>query len=415
MVSHMSRKLSLTLLTSLVLAYGLPLAAQANTPSLSLNGFGTLAVVHSSEGEADFVSSMLMPRGAGHTSDWSAEVDSRLGLQLTANLTPRLSSVVQAVTEQQYDGQFRPAIEWANINFDVTPDLSMRVGRVILPVFMNSEYRKVGYATPWIRPPLEVYRTIPVSSADGVDVSYRTHIASVTNTLRATYGQSDSTFPYIDATLSRATAEARAREGLTVSNTMDHGNVSVFAAYSHYRLTIEEFNPLFDAFRMFGPEGDAIADRYNVDGKSFEVISLGARYDPGNWFAMGEWTQTSSRTFLADSRGWYISGGYRLGAFTPYLTYAGQRILSKTSTPGLSQPGSEALDAMLNAMLQGQPQQRSVSVGVRWDFSSNMAVKAQFDHMNHEGGSRGYLVNSQPGFEPGGSVNLFSLALDFVF
>ncbi|NIC07646.1 porin, partial [Billgrantia bachuensis] len=402
----MPRKPVLIASTLLMLTCGLPLAVQANTPSLSLNGFGTLGVVRSSEDQADFVSSMLMPRGAGHTSDWSAEVDSRLGLQLTASLTPRLSSVVQVVTEQQYDGRFRPAIEWANVNFDVTPDLSLRVGRVILPVFMNSEYRKVGYATPWVRPPLEVYRTIPVSSIDGVDISYRYHLANATNTLRATYGQSDSSFPYTDATLSRATAEASAREGLTFSNVVEQGNLSVFAAYSHYRLSIEDFNPLFDVFRMFGPEGDAIADRYNIDDKSFEVISLGARYDPGNWFVMGEWAQTSSRTFLADSRGWYISGGYRLGAFTPYLTYANQRIHSKTSIPGLSQPGSEALDAMLNSLLQGQPQQKSVSVGVRWDFSSNMAIKAQFDHMNHEGGSRGYLVNSQPGFEPGGSVNL---------
>ncbi|QTP60517.1 porin [Billgrantia antri] len=411
----MQRKPVLIAFILLMLTCGLPLAAQANTPSLSLNGFGTLGVVHSDEDQADFVSSMLMPRGAGHTSDWSAEVDSRLGLQLTANLTPRLSSVVQIVTEQQYDGQFRPAIEWANINFDVTPELSLRVGRVILPVFMNSEYRKVGYATPWVRPPLEVYRTIPVSSIDGLDVSYRSRIASATSTLRATYGQSDTTFPYIDNTGNRATAEARAREGLTISNVVEQGNLSVFAAYSHYRLSIEDFNPLFDVFRMFGPEGDAIADRYNVDDKSFEVISLGARYDPGNWFVMGEWAQTSSRTFLADNRGWYISGGYRLGAFTPYLTYANQRIHSQTSTPGLSQPGSEALDAMLNSLLQGQPQQKSISLGLRWDFSSSMAIKAQFDHMNHEGGSRGYLVNSQPGFDPGGSVNLFSLALDFVF
>lgn len=411
----MQRKPVLIAFILLMLTCGLPLAAQANAPSLSLNGFGTLGVVHSDEDQADFVASMLMPRGAGHTSDWSAEVDSRLGLQLTANLTPRVSSVVQVVTEQQYDGQFRPAVEWANINFDVTPDLSLRVGRVILPVFMKSEYRKVGYAVPWVRPPLEVYRTIPVSSADGLDVSYRFHIASATNTLRTTYGQSDSTFPYTDSAMGRATAEARAREGLTISNTVEQGSVSVFAAYSHYRLSIEDFNPLFDVFRMFGPEGDAIADRYNVDDKPFEVISLGARYDPGNWFVMGEWTQTNSRSFLADSRGWYVSGGYRLGAFTPYLTYASQRIHSKTSTPGLSQPGSEALDAMLNSLLQGQPQQKSISLGLRWDFSSNMAIKAQFDHMNHEGGSRGYLVNSQPGFDPGGSVNLFSLALDFVF
>ncbi|MCC5882867.1 MAG: porin [Halomonas sp.] len=396
-------------------ASGLPLAGQASTPALSLNGFGTLGVAHSSEDQADFASSLLMPRGAGHTTNWSAEVDSRLGLQLTAHLTPRFSSVVQVVTEQQYDGQFRPAVEWANISFDITPDLNVRAGRVVLPIFMNAEFRKVGYATHWIRPPMEVYRTIPVTHTDGLDISYRTRMANTTNTFRATYGQGNATFPYIDETWSRATAEARSREGLTLSNTLEKGNVSLFASYSQFRLSIEEFNPLFDAFRVFGSPGDAIADRYNVDDKSFEVISLGVRYDPGRWFVMGEWTQIESRSFLADSRGWYVTGGYRYGAWTPFATVGRQRIHSQTSSPGLSLPHSEPLDELLNSLLQWQPQQKSVSLGLRWDFNRNMALTAQFDHMDHETGSPGYLVNSQPGFEPGGSVNLFSLALDFVF
>lgn len=404
-----------TVIAMFVLMCGHATAAYAQTPSLSLNGFGTLGVVHSSEDRADYVANLFRPRGAGHTSDWSAEVDSRLGLQLTASLTPRFTSVVQVIAEQQYDGQFRPAIEWAYASFDATPSLNLRAGRVMLPIFMNSEYRKVGYATPWIRPPLEVYRSIPVSSIDGVDISYRYHLADATNTLRATYGQSDATFPYLDEAWSRTTADARSREGMTLSNTLERGNVSLFAAYGRFRLTIEEFNPLFDGYRQFGPPGDAIAERYNVDDKPVEVISLGARYDTGNWFVMGEWTQIESRSFLADSRGWYLSGGYRHGAFTPYVTVARQRIHSENSTPGLSQPHSEGLDAMLNTLLGWQPQQDSVALGVRWDVSRNMAITAQYDYMDHAAGSPGYLVNSQPDYEPGGSVRLFSLSLDFVF
>lgn len=411
----MLRKPAFTVITSLALVCGYPAVGHADTPTLALDGFGTLGVVHSSEEQADYVANLFMPRGAGHTSEWSAEVDSRLGLQLTTKLSPRVSSVVQVISEQRYDGTYNPAVEWAYISFDATPNLNLRAGRVMLPVFMNSEYRKVGYAIPWVRPPLEVYRSIPVTNIDGVDTSYRFHIANATNTLRATYGQSKATTPYIDEAGDLASLDAHAREGLAISNTLEQGNLSVFAAYSQFRLTIDAVDPLFDVFRAFGPEGDAIANRYNADDKRFEVISLGARYDPGSWFVTGEWVQTESRTFLADSRGWYISGGYRYGTLTPYVTIAKQRIHSETSTPGLSQPGSGALDAALNSMLQWQPKQQSVALGVRWDASSNVAVKAQFDHIDHEDGSPGYLVNSQPGFEPGGSVNLFSLALDFIF
>jgi hypothetical protein len=414
-VQPMSRKQPYTVVIVLMLIYGYTPAAHAGAPSLSLNGFGTLGVVHSSEDQAAFVSSIFAPRGAGHSSDWSAEVDSRLGLQLTADLTPHFSGVVQVISEQQYNGSYQPAIEWANVTYDVTPNMSLRAGRVMLPIFMSSEYRKVGYALPWVRPPQEVYGSVPVTNVDGIDVSYRLRFGDVNNTLRATYGQKNAKFPYIDANGDRATGDIESRESLTIGNKLEWDDVSLFASYTQLRLTIEEFTPFFDTYRLFGPLGAAIADRYDVEDKRFEVVSLGASFDRGDWFVMGEWTQTESRTFLADSRGWYVTGGYRFGAVTPYLTYARRRFHSSTSTPGLSQPGTEQLDAMLNSFLGYQPQQTSLSLGMRWDFAHNMSLKAQFDHMNHEAGSSGYLVNSQPGYEPGGSVNLFSLALDFVY
>ncbi|WP_346797123.1 porin [Halomonas sp. Bachu 37] len=410
----MLKKQTFTLLASLIMLWGCT-TAQADTPSLSLNGFGTLGAVHSSEDQAAFVSTIFAPRGAGHSSDWSAEVDSRLGLQLTADFSPRLSGVVQAVTEQRYDGSYRPTIEWANITFDATPDFSLRAGRVVLPIFMNAEYRKVGYALPWVRPPQEVYSSVPVTNTDGIDVSYRYRFGEVVNTLRATYGQSKVKFPYRDENDDLISGSTDAREGLTLGSELEWSELRLFAAYSQFRLTIEEFNPFFNLYRLYGTRGEAIADRYDIEDKRFEVISLGANYDRGDWFVMGEWTQTDSRSFLADSRGWYVTGGYRLGAITPYVTYARHRIYSSTSSPGLSQPGTEPLDAVLNSFLSYQPQQTSLALGARWDVSPNLALKAQFDHMDHKEGSPGYLVNQQPGFESGGSVNLFSLALDFVF
>lgn len=126
-------------------------------PMLTFDGFGTIGVVHSDEEHADFVAnSLVVPEGAGHTSQWSAEVDSRLGLQLTAEFTPRTSAVGQVVIEQQHDDSYEPEIEWLNLTHEATPDLRLRAGRVVLPVFMASDYRKVGYANPWVRPPQEV-------------------------------------------------------------------------------------------------------------------------------------------------------------------------------------------------------------------------------------------------------------------
>jgi hypothetical protein len=109
-------------------------------PSMfSFNGFGTLGVVHSSDNQADFVSNPAQPKGAGLTDSWSATPDTKLGVQLNAALTDRLSAVVQVMSQYQYDGTFRPDLEWANVKFLVTPDLSIRAGRIAIPTFMVSD------------------------------------------------------------------------------------------------------------------------------------------------------------------------------------------------------------------------------------------------------------------------------------
>ncbi|MCB2218650.1 hypothetical protein [Desulfofustis glycolicus] len=121
----------------------------------------------------DYVSNGFVPDGAGYTRSWSPEVDSRLGLQMAANLLLRLTGIVQVVAEQRYDDTYTPTIEWANLAFAITPDLNVRVGRMVLPVSIVSECRKAGNANPRVRPPEEVYRLIPVTNFDGIDLSYR--------------------------------------------------------------------------------------------------------------------------------------------------------------------------------------------------------------------------------------------------
>jgi predicted porin len=323
--------------------------------------------------------------------------------------------VLQFIAEQRYDDSYKPTLEWANLKFDITPDLSVRAGRIVLPTFLVSEYRKVGYANPWVRPPQEVYRVVPVTSTDGVDLSYRFRVDRFTNTVRAVYGSLDVKFP--------GGSEVQADGGLTLADTLEFGSATLFAQYSRTHLTVESVNPLFNAFRQFGPPGQAIAGRYDVDDTKFQTISLGARYDPGDWFVMGEYARSHSRSFLGDSRGWYVTGGYRFGAVTPYVTLARLQNHGNTSDPGLPLAGlpppaagqAAGLNAALNGLLGSAARQRSVSLGARWDFMRNAALKVQYDHIDLDAGSAGVLSNIQPGFRPGGSVSLFSVVVDFVF
>lgn len=134
----------------------------AKRPRFMFDGFGTLGLVHSGEQEADFVANPLRSDGAGFTREWSSEVDSRLGLQLTAALTKKLTAVVQVIVEQRHDDHYQPTLEWANLKYSFTEDFSVRFGRTALPTFASSDFRKVGYASPWVRPPVELYSLVPI-------------------------------------------------------------------------------------------------------------------------------------------------------------------------------------------------------------------------------------------------------------
>ena len=121
--------------------------ADPGASMLSISGFGTFGLVHSSEDNADFTANLLQPNGAGYTHSWSPDVDSRLGAQVIAHFTPQLSAMLQVISEQSYDNTYQPHVEWANIAYQPTPEFSVRVGRIVLPTFLLSDSRKVTEAS----------------------------------------------------------------------------------------------------------------------------------------------------------------------------------------------------------------------------------------------------------------------------
>lgn len=395
-------------------------AAMAQVPAFSFSGYGTVGVARSDNDRADYLVDAFKPSGPGYTREWNPEVDSRIAGQVTATFTPRITGVVQVIVQQRHDESWEPTVEWANVKWQVTDDFSVRGGRVVLPVFMVTDTRRVGYANPWVRPPVEVYSMVPVTYSDGLDASWKLAMGGGSTTFQLTAGRSDSKFPNssgFDA------GKAEARDLWALNGTWERGPFTARVNYGEAKLTISAFEPYFDAFRQFGPPGEAIAARYGLKDRRVDFLGFGANYDPGSWFAMGEWAHFDTHSAVGAKKAWYVSGGYRFGKFTPYATYADLKPEGPTSDPGLNltglPPPVAAVGAQLNAMLNAQlaviPQQSTASLGVRWDVLRNAALKAQWDYVRVGENSVGTFTNFQPGFRPGGRVNLFSLALDFVF
>jgi len=389
-------------------------ADELDKPLFSFSGFGTIGITRSSEVEADFSSSVLKFSGAGYTRRWSMDVDSRLGGQVTFNATQQLSAVLQVITEQRYDNSYRPIVEWANVKYQATPDFSVRAGRIAMPNYLVADYRKVSYAIPWARTPVEVYGLVPITNSDGIDASYRMHLGDVQNTVQVSYGKSNVPF---------TGGNVKVRDIAGIADTLEYGFASMRAIYMQSDLDIEVTRPLFDGFRQFGAPGIAIADAYDVKNKRANFLGLGASYDPGEWFVMAEYGSMHTHSYLGNQSAWHVSGGVRRGAFTPYLTVGQVRSNDATSDPGLPvaafppaiAPVAAGLNAGLNSLLGAQPVQKSATAGLRWDFMKNMSLKFEVEHIRLGEGSAGVLINVQPGFSPGGTVNLVSAVLDFVF
>ena len=352
--------------------------AEAGKPMLEFGGFGTLGVSHSSQRLGDYVLDSTLPKGPGRSRNWSATNDSRIGVQATANFTPKVSAVLQVISEYQADSAYRPAVEWANVKYAFTPDAYIRIGRIALPTFLDSDSRKVGYSYPWIHPPVELYRQLSMTNSEGMDASYRFGMGEAGNSIRIIYGSGRN---------ERPTSTSTARNLWGIFDTFEHGPATLRVGYqerdssSHNNLT--------------GVTGAWIR---NSD------LSVGASYDPGGWFAMSEWIQRKSTTKI-DAM--YISAGYRIYKLTPYLAYS-------QNSPASFLPGFPAPTA--SAIQSAKRSQRAVSLGARWDFMKNTDFKLQYDQMRLSDNSNGYLANVPAGvILYGTKFHVISAVLDFVF
>ncbi|MCC9595235.1 MULTISPECIES: hypothetical protein [unclassified Rubrivivax] len=407
-------------------ACGLLSVAQAQgAPEFKFSGFGTVAAVHSSEDQADFVATVFQPRGAGASDSWSFNPDSKLGAQASAVFGPQWSAVVQLVSQQNHDNDWVPHLEWANVRWQATPDLALRVGRTALPVFQLSETRLVGYANATVRPAPEIYRILPVTSNDGVDLSWRHTLAGGRNTVQAFFGTTKVDLP-------TGTIESDRSWGL--ASTFETGDLALRLGYSSFNVKIDAdgVNTLNAGIAAFGTaaaplptvaaRAAVLADRYRTEDMGTRVLALGFSYDPGQWFVSGEAMRFDTESVLADTTGWQLVGGWRFGTLTPYVGYA--RIKADIDEEAaFAATGSGPLDAAaanvvggINRTLQVlNGSQKTATVGLRWDFMRNTALKLQWDHTRIDEGSWGRLTNFEPGFEPGGKVDLVTVAVDFVF
>ena len=158
-----------------------------------------------------------------------------------------------------------------------------------------------------------------------------------------------------------------------------------------------------------------------ASGADASFTGIGLSIDRGNWLASMEYTKRKTDTYISDTTGWYASAGYRLGKFTPYLAVSKISVDKRHTNPLLAMaPGVPPFSPYVTQFLATQnTEQRTTSLGVRWDVLSNVAIKAQWDRIVKPADSVGmFYVNETVGsdfYDNKQTVNAVSLSVDFVF
>lgn len=377
--------------------------------SIKLSAFGTLAAARTNTDDAELVTSINPTRGVGKTINFSN--DSRLGVQLDARITPKLSAVVQAISTRTAFDDNKPQVQFAQLKYEVSPDLSVRCGQIPLAAYLMADDRYVGYAHTTVRPPVELYNTLPFDRVRGCDAIFRTHLEGGTLSLQPMFGNAKW-----DMFGGHGTNDIVA----TINAVYETGNWQLRGFYYETRFDFKEpfLKSVYDSFYSAASGNPALvlAARSKDPNKYNRAYFVGASvvYDDGRLLVQGETIWDDTQDIFAAYASSYVVAGYRFGNLMPYAMFSASYKPNKENAAFV--PAGKQYDLFRNVVdaYGNGAKQRALSAGLKWNFRPNYDFKLQGDYIMTRKGSNNMFQHAKPDFA-GKSVFALTAAVDFVF
>lgn len=338
------------------------LAAHPLSDTVILGGFGSVSAAKSDNTTPLF-------RNREITDDWCYDCDSTLGLQLDWRISPALRTSFQLAKRPQ-DHYSDPEWEWVYAAYEVNA-LTIKAGRLRLPLFLMSEYYYVSYAYPWFRPPQDVYdATLGITSYDGISFTWNGWLSDqVTTSVTAHYGLPDQgTFGVVGGQLK---LDSDYTAGLSLQFYFDDSTVNASYLRSEAKQTAI----------MTIPSSDQTVTEQSKE--TFDIFSVGIEQYWGPVRLLSE--GLLSRDLYAN---WYVSLDYHWQSLTPYVTYSQQR---------------------------RDRDSESYLLGLRYTLNQHLAVNAEWQYIDAKRVNRNGSFTAPPTSSSQEDVNLFTLGLSFQF
>lgn len=343
-------------------------AGAANAADWRFNGFGTVAGTWTDEDNVEYRVEMTQSEGATSDIDWGLR--SKLGAQLSGEFTPEWSLTGQVLAKRRGDQDMDPDLQWFYASYRPASWFDLRVGRLVLPVFMLSDSRPVGFSQPFVEPPGHVYIDASLEEFDGAQMINR--------------------FPVGQGSLSIQTSAGSSEVEFVLGNGLPDVDLEV--------KDIVNLNVIYEVGDWMLRAGMQRAD---VEPKQNSFIppvedtfsGVGLQYDNGRLLVMAEQVKRETDPDIADSTASYILAGWRFGRWLPSVTVA-ERDTDDTATPfGDSE---------------------STALTLRYDVRNDMAIKAQWEQASPD--TTIWLgAETNPLFFVGDDRDVYTVSVDFVF
>lgn len=417
---------------ALAAVFGLGAMAAA-AADVSLSGFGTAGYAQSDQ-------SYNYQRFVNKQGTFKR--DSVLGVQMDGKLNDEFGFTLQGKVAPSInsDKEMDATVAWAFLSWRPANDWLFRLGRVRVPLYLNSENMEVGATFDFARLPAEVYTTSQATDGDGLFVSKNWNMDVGELTLQGYMGTAETNYRFfrrddVPPLLSSGSYFVPVKvsaHGLALTLQHDDDTFRVGAHDTYTKITDDQVMPVTFPYVTFMPgvgyyqtsnllPGPGVRSENNIHAV---VYTLGADMVVGNGFrVMGEYVRRDVRNISTgpDSQGAYFAVLKPMGAWTPYVSVAHLESMPRTrdlynKVNSNTFPGSTALNATQRAGADGiiAYDQTTWALGTSYRINPQAKVKAEWART--QVGDMSNLIDAPPGGESGNkTINMFSFSYNVVF
>jgi len=321
-----------------------------------VRGFATIDATLSS----DNIHSTL-PNGEGNPLDKNKiNYDSSLvGTQVEWDISDSFDFMLQAIYSKDSSlGDYKASVEWALLSYHFADDYTLRLGKLKVPIMKGNQLRYVGFARPWVRPQISPQGVSGFDLMNGVELLKNSYIEDIDLEFQLTYGKAEHHSQENQNNYIYNAAAKVSYEGDSIR-------------FSYGQLSFDQ------SFSATKTNEDIILTFVSAETEvHFNDITLNAGY-----------TKHSNNETPSDSF-YYTALSYEFGDFIPFIIHSNQYVENiplnsapqrlAFSRPPPPPPSSSSSTG--SGVRDGYMDITNNSIGVRYNLSENVAIKAQYDN-----------------------------------